>query len=278
MKMKEFESQGRLEELVMMQAGKQLIAAIVENERLDRPDILAEDAFFNLPLRAATMLALVGLPREMRGAALDLVAARCGEDSEVYEFLADEFEAAENPDEPDEAQRRMLKAIREKDEIVVCGLADFYPCFLSTTLPSEYIPCLLALSEKTRTRLIAKGVDNRVLAQLLQQLLTPDTEGAVVPAEVKALAYAERMTLINEIIVVLMDNYHDEDEYDEYDEEDDDEFEDDDEVEDEDDEEECEEEEDLDDYEYIYDPEHRFLPPDYEGQSFDFGDEDEEGK
>ena len=279
-----FRPRNTLEQLVTTQQCKRLVAEIVEGKRLDRPDIFAEYGFLGLPLRAATVLALLGLPQEMRADALAFVADKCGRESDEYDFLSGEFGQAEPPDEADgEAERRLLKAIRENDALVVQALANYRPCTIVTPLADKYIPRLLSLPEEARIDLFAYGFCSHTLVLLLQQLLAPESEGAAVPTEVRALTYGDRMLLTNEIIQVLMGYYGDEyeeeydegeDEYNEYDGSGDGECnglcaEVDGEAEDEDG-----TREDEDDYEYLYDPKHLISPHDEE-QEFDIGDEDE---
>ena len=71
--MSKFKAHGTLEELVLEGDNENIIINIMDGKRLSRPDIFAQDEAQGLNLNAAMMLALIGLPKEMRQDAVKIV-------------------------------------------------------------------------------------------------------------------------------------------------------------------------------------------------------------
>lgn len=202
--MSKFKPKGILEKLVLKRDNREIIIKIMEGERLSRSDIFAEDAAFQLNLETAMMLAHIGLPESMHDDAIDIVRQKCGEDSEMFEFLFVEYKQSDKGNEPEEGEARLLKAIRENDELVVVALIDHGDCRITEDFPDEYIPFLGALSSNVRPKLFFYGFYARPLVLLLHKLISPESKDITIPPEVKQLNYDTRRALINEIMPVLM--------------------------------------------------------------------------
>ena len=202
--MSKFTPKNALEKSVLKKDNYHVIVQIMDGERLSRPDIFAQPEAFQLTIEAAMMLAFIGLPTEMRQDAIDVVREKCGEDSEMFEFLSGEFRQCENQSEPDEEENRLLRAIREKDEKVIIALIDESEYYINNPLPDTDIPCLVELSSAVRTALFRHGFYTRPLVLLLLKLISPETKDIDVPSEVQRLDYNERSAIINEIMPVLL--------------------------------------------------------------------------
>ena len=200
-----------LEKSVLKKDNYHVIVQIMDGERLSRPDIFAQPEAFQLTIEAAMMLAFIGLPKEMRQDAINIVCDKCGEDSEMFEFLSCEFKQCENQSEPDEEETRLLRAIREKDEQVIIALIDESEYYINNPLPDKDIPCLVELSSTVRKELFRHGFYTRPLVLLLHKLISPESKDIDVPSEVRQLEDDERMTIINEIIPVLLRQKDDDD-------------------------------------------------------------------
>ena len=209
--MSKFKPKGALEKSVLKKDNYDVIVQIMEEERLSRPDVLAEPETFQLTLEAAMMLAFIGLPKEMRQEAIDVVREKCGEDSEMFEFLSGEFSQCENQTEPDEEETRLLRAIREKDEQVIITLIEQREYYINHALPDTDIPYLSELSSLVRKELFRQGFYTRPLVLLLHKLISPESKDIDVPSEVMQLEYDDRRTMINEIMPVLLRQKDDDD-------------------------------------------------------------------
>ena len=209
--MSKFIPKDALEKSVLKKDNYHVIVQIMDGERLSRPDIFAQPEAFQLTIEAAMMLAFIGLPKKMRQDAIDIVREKCGEDSEMFEFLSDEFRQCEKSSEPDEEETRLLRAIREKDEQVIIALIDESEYYINNPLPDTHIPSLQDLSSTVRKELFRHGFYTRPLILLLHKLISLESKDIDVPSEVRQLEDDERMTLINEIIPVLLRQKDDDD-------------------------------------------------------------------
>ena len=209
--MSKFKPKDTLEKSVLEKDNYHVIVQIMEGERLSRPDVFAEPETFQLTLEAAMMLAFIGLPKEKRQEAIDVVREKCGEDSEMFEFLSGEFSQCENQTEPDEEEARLLRAIREKDEQVIIALIDENEYYINNPLPDADIPCLGELSSSVREELFRHGFYTRPLILLLHKLISPESKDIEVPSEVIRLEFDDRRTMINEIMPVLLRQEDDDD-------------------------------------------------------------------
>ena len=209
--MLKFKPKDALEKSVLKKDNYDVIVQIMEEERLSRPDVFAEPETFQLTLEAAMMLAFIGLPKEMRQEAIDVVREKCGEDSEMFEFLSGEFSQCENQAEQDEEETRLLRAIREKDEQVIIALIDESEYYINNPLPDMDIPCLGELSSTVREELFRHGFYTRPLILLLHKLISPESKDIDIPSEVMQLEYDDRRAMINEIMPVLLRQEDDDD-------------------------------------------------------------------
>ncbi len=239
--MSNFKAHGTLEELVLEGDNENIIINIMDGKRLSRPDIFAEDEAQGLNLNAAMMLALIGLPKKMRQDAVKIVLEKCGEDSEMFRFIINAFGIVEDDDVPDDKELRCLKAIREKDELVVAALSCYVAGALVHELSDELITAVNAMSPETREVLFIYGFDVKPLVLFLKKLMAPDEKEEAVVPEVAKLTYDERMKVINEILEALLDkdemNISEDDiddDDDEWDDDDDDEWDEDDDDDDDD--------------------------------------------
>ena len=202
--MSKFTPKDALEKSVLKKDNYDVIVQIMEGERLARPDFFAEPETFQLTLEAAMMLAFIGFPKEMRQDAIDMVREKCGEDSEMFEFLSGEFRQCENQTEPDDEEMRLLRAIREKDEQVIIALIEQREYYINNVFPDTDIPCLVELSSMVREELFRHGFYTRPLVLLLHKLISPESKDIDVPLEVMKLEYDDRCAIINEILPVLL--------------------------------------------------------------------------
>ena len=202
--MSKFTPKDALEKSILKKDNYDVIVQIMEGARLSRPDVFAEPEAFQLTLEAAMMLAFIGLPKRMRQDAIDRVREKCGEDSDMFEFLSGEFRQCENQTEPDDEERRLLRAIREKDEQVIIALIDQREYYINNVLPDDDIPCLGELSSTVREELFQHGFYTRPLVLLLHKLISPESKDIDVPSEVMQLEYDNRRKMINEIMPILL--------------------------------------------------------------------------
>ena len=205
-----FKPQNPLEEAVMKADSNLAIIQIMEGHRLTRPDVWVQEPVTQLTLSAAMMMAHIGVPEDLRDATLDYVKDRCGEDSELFDFLLGEFNHSPSPLSTEE--ERLLRAIREEDEFVVVAISKLDGFLFSEKLPLKYLPFLKTLSPECRDILFHDGCYPYSLVMLLKDLIAPDLKGVKVPVQVQALTYDKRIGMINEILSVLMHSGEEEDE------------------------------------------------------------------
>ena len=198
--MSDFKPVDELERLVMKKDSQGIVFAVLNGARLTRVDVFGEKEAFQLTVDAALVLAFIGLPKSMRKEAVDFVRKKCGKDSDIYDFLAVEYRLSEKGKKPKPGEKKLLAAIKKKDNELIYELCKDKDCTIYNDLPNEYIPCISALMPAARMTLFkTNGLYMRVMVLLLQQLMTPET-GEPVPPEVASLGTEERYGLIRELI------------------------------------------------------------------------------
>lgn len=166
-----FTAKNELEEDILKKKNAKIIQSVVEaNSRaaahtnylcradmgygLKRPDILATEEFFDLPIRTAAVVYECGMNYCLRQKAL-LFMRNCFPESEVNELLNDVEESKKR--EPSEEEQKLLAAIRNGNDQEVCRLIE-----------KEEI-CLRSMTQESMTTLFnsLKKLDNPYTTVLL---------------------------------------------------------------------------------------------------------------
>ena len=197
--MSDFKPIDELERLVIEKDSQGIVLAVLNGARLTRVDVLGEYETFQLTVDAAMVLAFIGLPKEMRKEAVDFVERKCGKDSDLYDFLSVEYRLSEKRKKPEAGEKKLLAAIKKKDDWLICDLCKEKDCCIDNDFPNEYIPYLGGLQPYSWELLFDNGLYMRVRVLLLQQLMTPET-GEPVPPELASLGTKERYGMIRVLI------------------------------------------------------------------------------
>ena len=195
----DFIPRNEFERLILANDTAGIIREIVEQKGLTRPDILAEQEFFSLPLRTAMLIVQIAMTQKTRQEALDLLK-RTQPDSEVIFLLEDELEP---PFGKLSAEENLLMeaVLNHDDEEILRLIYDEEICFehVSGPMIAQLVSAMEHLRKETVVRLFHSGFHYRPLGIVLIILLYECTE----PRGLKDMDYRKRLMYANLLIHIL---------------------------------------------------------------------------
>lgn len=207
-----FVPDGVLEEAIVKKQNGLIIQltveAVGENGRgLTRPDVLATEEFFSLPIRTAAVVIACGMNEPMRQKALSFMK-QFHPESEVIGLLEDVEHVPEA--EPAADEETLMRAVMAGDDREICRLIDVDAVSLRSLADERCAAlchALLNLKPYTIVLLLDLGIHYASVPELLKFLLR-ECEHA---DRLKDLDYKERLMLTNLLIHVLQEEITPED-------------------------------------------------------------------
>ena len=212
MSKKKFVPEGELEEAIAENENSliiQLAADKYENvwRGLARPDVLATEEFFSLPIRTAAVVIACGMNEPVRQEAMSFMK-RCHPKSEVIGLLEDVEKIPKAEPAPDE--EALMRAVVAGDDREICRMLEEDGVSLRSLAEERCAAlcrALLNLKPYTIVLLLAYGIHYASVPELLKFLLQ-ECEHA---DSLKDLDYKERLMLANLLIHILQGEIEPED-------------------------------------------------------------------
>lgn len=212
MSKKKFVPEGELEEAIVANDNSliiQLAADKYENvwRGLARPDVLATEEFFSLPIRTAAVVIACGMNEPVRQEAMSFMK-RCYTKPEVIGLLEDVEKTPKAEPAPDE--EALMRAVMAGDDREVCRLIDVDAVSLRSLADERCAAlcrALLNLKPYTIVLLLAYGIHYASVPELLNFLLRECKH----THSLNDLDYKERLMLTNLLIHVLQEEITPED-------------------------------------------------------------------
>ena len=212
MSKKKFVPEGELEEAIVENENSLIIQLTVDAVGEDgcgltRPDVLATDKFFSLPIRTAAVVIACGINNLMRQEAMSYMK-RHHPKSEVIGLMKDVESIPEA--EPGPEEEALMRAVMAGDDREIRRLIDEDVVFLrrlDEKRCAALCRALLNLKPYTIVLLLAHGIHYASVPELLKFLLR-ECEHA---HDLKDLDYKERLMLTNLLIHVLQEEINPED-------------------------------------------------------------------